>query len=194
MSVNVSRNNSAYGLNNALQKLAPQPIVAKRAPLSSDSAEIGTQWIYNNMIWEITAPSTWTQLALSGGSTTFSTLTVSNIQGASAGAIDIISAHTSQSATFTATNNALIGKAVLTGNTIAQNATQNIVLSNTNITATGGLIYSLSNTNVSGGSPLLEIEGATQAAGSLTIEVTNVGASGGLGTTDSITISFMVLG
>lgn len=37
--------NSAYGLNNPLQELAPQPIVAARAPATNDFAELGTLWV-----------------------------------------------------------------------------------------------------------------------------------------------------
>lgn len=44
MATNV-RKNIAYGLNNPLQDLAPQPIVSQRAPTANDLAEIGTTWI-----------------------------------------------------------------------------------------------------------------------------------------------------
>lgn len=39
------RKNVAYGLNNPLQDLAPQPIVSQRAPTANDFAEIGTTWV-----------------------------------------------------------------------------------------------------------------------------------------------------
>lgn len=38
-------NNRAYGIDNALQSLAPQPIIAQRAPTASDIAEVGTLWV-----------------------------------------------------------------------------------------------------------------------------------------------------
>ncbi len=34
-----------YGLDNALQNLSPQPVVAQRAPTTLDTAEIGTLWL-----------------------------------------------------------------------------------------------------------------------------------------------------
>lgn len=37
--------NLAYGFNNPLQGLAPEPIIAVRNPTTADQAEIGTQWI-----------------------------------------------------------------------------------------------------------------------------------------------------
>ena len=40
------RNNRAYGLENALQNLAPQPVAANRAPLGTDiNYAIGTTWV-----------------------------------------------------------------------------------------------------------------------------------------------------
>jgi len=38
-------NNVGYGLDNALQTLAPQPIIAKRNPKSSDVSSLGTLWV-----------------------------------------------------------------------------------------------------------------------------------------------------
>lgn len=37
--------NQALGLQNALQNLAPQPIVAQRAPGTSDIAQVGSLWV-----------------------------------------------------------------------------------------------------------------------------------------------------
>ena len=38
MAVNINRANVGYGLSSPLQELAPQPIVAQRAPTTQDSA------------------------------------------------------------------------------------------------------------------------------------------------------------
>lgn len=72
-------NNLAYGFNNALQTLAPQPIFAKRAPLSSDVAELGTIWIYQAspaQIYIFTSGGVWSQLVSDAGEGIFSSLTV----------------------------------------------------------------------------------------------------------------------
>ncbi len=69
MAFNGVRNNLAYGFNNPLQALNPLPIIARRAPASTDTGEIGQQWIYNDTVWEFTSAATWTQL--SGGSITY---------------------------------------------------------------------------------------------------------------------------
>lgn len=45
MAVKRINRNLAYGLDNALQQLAPQPIVAHRDPTTSDIAQIGTIWV-----------------------------------------------------------------------------------------------------------------------------------------------------
>lgn len=46
----------AYGIDNALQNLAPQPIIAERNPGVNDTAEIGTVWIndVNSSAWILT--------------------------------------------------------------------------------------------------------------------------------------------
>ena len=76
MAIRSSNNNSAYGLNNALQDLAPLPIFSKREPNSNDLGQLGQQWIYNDLIWELTSKGTWTQLATGGSEGIFDTLTV----------------------------------------------------------------------------------------------------------------------
>jgi len=67
MGVNRARRNVGYGLSNALQNLAPQPIVSQRAPATNDIAEIGTIWIDqpNDKVYTLTQ--------VSGGSATWST-------------------------------------------------------------------------------------------------------------------------
>lgn len=82
MATNRSSNNLAYGLNNALQTLAPEPIFAKRAPTSSDIAQLGTFWIYNStpvQIYMFTSGGVWTELASDSGAGIFSALTVNGV-------------------------------------------------------------------------------------------------------------------
>lgn len=112
---------------------------------------------------------------------------------AAGGAVSIVSNDTSDSASFTATNNALVGRAILTGNTLAQSATQVVTLSNTNISTSVGVIYSISSVNATGDA-VLTVEGAIQSANALAITVTNDGGATGLTADDSIIISFIVLG
>lgn len=81
MAVNRNFINMCYGFNNALQSLNPQPIFAQRAPTSADTAEFGTFWFYKPsgsavQIYILTASGTWTQLPLSSGGATFTSLTV----------------------------------------------------------------------------------------------------------------------
>lgn len=40
-----NRANVGYGLDNALQKLSPTPIIANRAPTNKDAGELGTLWV-----------------------------------------------------------------------------------------------------------------------------------------------------
>ncbi len=80
MAVNKKKNNVGYGLSNALQDLAPQPIVATRNPGTSDKAELGTTWINksSNAVYVLTSvagSSTWTGVASTGGPFTDLTIT-----------------------------------------------------------------------------------------------------------------------
>lgn len=73
--------NRGYGLDNALQDLAPQPIVSQRAPTANDVAEIGVQWIDvpNDAVYQLTSVSAgvanWAT-APSSGATTLASLLV----------------------------------------------------------------------------------------------------------------------
>jgi hypothetical protein len=212
MATQVTNINKAYGLQNPLQHLSPQPIIAMRAPTTKDSAEYGTQWVNQSVtpqtVYVFTNKQTWTQLAANSESASFTSLNVSgdttlntletsglttaqSLTVTGAGLTTITGNNTTANATNIVVNNSRIGKSTLTGNSIVNTGVFTIELQNSLITATGGLLYSVSNTNVSGGGALLQEQGATQAAGSISIEVINTG--GTLGTTDTITISFMVL-
>jgi fibronectin-binding autotransporter adhesin len=76
-----------YGLDNALQSLAPQPIIAQRAPTTSDTAEIGTIWVDQpaNTAYLLTsianALANWQLIESSGGTGVFCDLTVSGTCG-----------------------------------------------------------------------------------------------------------------
>jgi hypothetical protein len=69
-----------YGLTNALTGLAPQPIIANRAPTTSDTAPLGTVWVYTaaDEAYILTsvanASASWE--AVTGGAGVFSSLTV----------------------------------------------------------------------------------------------------------------------
>ena len=71
-----------YGLDNALQNLAPQVIQANRAPTTSDTAPQGACWVWqaNSQIWFnsgiINGLAQWLLLESSGGPGVFSSLLV----------------------------------------------------------------------------------------------------------------------
>lgn len=88
MSMNLKRQNLAYGLNNPLQGLNPETIKAKRAPVTSDMAEVGTIWInrLTSDSWVLTKivsnAASWTPITVVNGaviSTGNLTVTVGNI-------------------------------------------------------------------------------------------------------------------
>jgi len=104
MPVERKRKNLAYGLNNPLQDLVPSPIVAQRAPTTSDFAQIGQTWInqVSNAVYvltEISANSANWATSPASGSTTLASLTVngvSDLQGNTSvgGTLDVTGATT----------------------------------------------------------------------------------------------------
>jgi len=81
MAVQNIKNNLAYGFNNPLQHLSPEPIIALRDPQSTDVAEIGTLWVNSasNAYFVLTSKNTWT--AQSSGSTSVASLEVTGGSG-----------------------------------------------------------------------------------------------------------------
>lgn len=80
MATRKTRRPNLYGLNVPLTGLQQEPLVMNRAPLTSDSAELGTIWVDTNandfyILTNVTGPTnTWT--ATTGGATTLTSLTV----------------------------------------------------------------------------------------------------------------------
>lgn len=199
MAVNSTKNNIAYGLNNALQNLSPLPIVARRAPQTTDIGEIGQTWIYNNTVWMFTSRGTWTELEGSGSAGSFSTLTVSgasSLQNASiSGSLTVTGSVVSNkvtSASTTVTNSSVVGTTTITGLTTASAGTFTVTMTNTNITTTSGVIVTASNLNASTNNAHVAVSGVVTAANTLIITVINNGA-GALGTGDNVHISHMIL-
>lgn len=84
MSVN-QRKNVSYGLSQALINDAPVPIASKRAPTTTDYAQIGTIWsdVVTSTVYILASiianVATWIEVAASGGgSDTFANITVTN--------------------------------------------------------------------------------------------------------------------
>lgn len=188
MSFNGTRKNLAYGFNNPLQSLAPQPIIANRAPLSSDIGEISQQWIYNNVVYVFTSKSTWTQLASQSGTGSFSSLSVSGASVLTGG----ITSSKVTSASTTVTNSSFIGSTTITGLTTASAASFTVTMTNTNVTTASSVIVTASNLNASTNAARVAVTGVVTAANTIIITVTNNGA-GALGTGDNVHIGHIVL-
>lgn len=214
MAVNQKTNNKAYGLNNPLQSLSPEPIVSKRNPNAADKAEFGTVWVNTVTAgaFILASKGVWVEVESSGGSGDFSALTVSgasslNTVSASGNTVlttlttsgaatlnSITGTSVAQSASFSAVNNALIGTVRFTGNTIANAATQTFTITNSNVTDTSSVLASISNNNVSSNGAGLTVTSQLVGTGSFVIDVTCVGGVSGLGATDTVIVSYMILG
>jgi hypothetical protein len=76
------RNKVGYGLSEALPVIAPAPIVAKRAPNTSDKAPIGQEWVntVTNQLYFLTSIANnlanWILVEIGGGAGVFANLTV----------------------------------------------------------------------------------------------------------------------
>lgn len=128
MAINRKRSNRAYGLDNALQDLAPQPISAQRAPGTNDFALPGTVWLDQSgandayVLLKVAANSaTW--LPIGSGSGTFDNLTVTgiltvdgSIAASTTGTIALISDAASATAVSIDASDATGGVAII-GNT-----------------------------------------------------------------------------
>ena len=80
-----------YGITNALQNLAPQPIISTRNPTTADQAELGTEWVNKstNAVFFLTSVvggvATWS--AASGGAGSFSSVTATTTVTAGTGVV-----------------------------------------------------------------------------------------------------------
>lgn len=144
--------NSAYGIDNALQSLAPQPIVARRDPTARDAAALGTVWAnkVSGSYFVLTSvsggSSTWAAQATGSGS--FPSVTVTGGAGTvltvnaggntSLGGTLAVTGVTTLSSDIDVTGDAIIsGEIILAGVNILSGAgTPNAV-----VTAAQGSLY-----------------------------------------------------
>lgn len=171
MAVNRSGVNVGYGLSNALQDLAPQPIVANRNPGAADKAELGTIWVNPN------TENYYVATATASNQTTW----------VSAGVpVAVLTAGT------TPVLNAQAGVVTFTGRTTAMGANQTVVITNSFITAGSPILASIYNLNASANGAGVTIRYSIVANGSLTVNYINNGA-GALGAGDNVILTFQVL-
>lgn len=137
----------AYGQNNGpLIQVNPFPIVAQRAPLTTDKAPLGTLWVYpaSNSAWVLTSivanSASWENIG--GGAGVFTSLTVTpgpiNLTGTTN--INITGAATTTigtGGTGAVDIGNTTGGTIFTGNVGLNN---NLVLANTNTAGTAGEI------------------------------------------------------
>ena len=163
-----------YGLDNALQDLAPQPVVAARAPITSDSAPISTLWVYpaTNQVWILTSivsgSANWELLEASGMAGVFTSLTVNPGPTSITGSFTVAAG--ANPVHISTTNNVASAISLTTngGNT------ETIVVTNTQGTAAGAITL-----NAAAGGIL--VESALASATAINIEATN--AAGGVAVT-----------
>jgi hypothetical protein len=178
-----------YGLSDALPNIFPKPIVALRAPQTSDFAQLGQLWIEpknsagvaQNLCWVLTSiinnSANWLALVGGGGAGVFASLTVTPGPISLTGTTTINTAGAGTTAIGVGGTGAVtIGNA--TGNTTipAGNLTLtlgNIVVSAGNITATLGNIAATAG-SLSAGTTVTAGTGITATLGNITATNGNV--------------------
>lgn len=159
MAINRKRADSAYGLTNPLQSLAPEPIVAQRVPTTQDFALPGAVWLDQSagpnvafMLLEVTANA-------------------ANWLDISVGADPVTATATSPTATVVI--NAKTGAAVFTGFTTAAAATQVFTITNSFVTTASTIIVSANNGGLN--TALMAIKRVEPQAGAFEITLENQG-------------------
>ena len=153
-----------YGLTNALQSLAPQPILANRAPNVSDSKPIGSLWCWpaTQEVWVndgiVAGNSQWILIS-QGGSGVFSSLTVNPGPTVLDGAVTIAAG--ANPVHISTTDNVASAISLTTDG----GTTETIVITNTLGTGAGAITL-----NAEAGAVL--IESGVNSAGSITLDAT----------------------
>lgn len=174
MAINRKRADSAYGLTNPLQSLAPEPIVAQRVPTTQDFALPGTVWLDQSagpnvafMLLEVTAnAANWLDISVGN---------------------DPVTA-TAASAVSTVVINAKTGAAVFTGFTTAMGAAQVFTITNSFVTVASTIIVSAN--NLGANDALMVTKRVEPLAGSFDVTLGNEGT---LALNGDIHIGFIVL-
>ena len=153
-----------YGLTNALQSLAPQPILANRAPNVSDSKPIGSLWCWpaTQEVWVndgiVAGNSQWILIS-QGGAGVFSCLTVNPGPTVLDGAVTITAG--ANPVHISTTDNVASAISLTTDG----GTTETIVITNTLGTGAGAITL-----NAEAGAVL--IESGVNSAGSITLDAT----------------------
>jgi len=175
VAINRKRADSAYGLTNPLQSLAPEPIVAQRVPTTQDFALPGTVWLDQSagpnvafMLLEVTAnAANWLDISVGD---------------------DPVTA-TATSPTTTVVINAKTGAAVFTGFTTAADAFEMFTITNSFVTTASTIIVSVNNLGVN--TALMVIKRVSPGAGAFEITLQNEGIL--IALNGDIHIGFIVL-
>lgn len=145
-----NKNYDAYGIGKPRVKVFNAPIVAERAPKSSDKAPIGTIWIDkpNDDVYVLTSvvsnSATW--INTGGGSGLFNTLTVGDSFYAGSDYGDVrLGSDTASSATTTATLNSYVGVAAFTNQKIAPGSSLELNVNNSLVSEDDPVMVTVSN-------------------------------------------------
>ena len=222
-----SKRKSVYGIGNPISGIFPDPIVAKRNPLTIDSGEKGQPFIneLTDAVFILTSKSDNSNIwkNLSGGDGTYTSLTVSesfyaDMSGtttsnfvvetglADDGAVTFDTTTNAGGITLTSdgntsidsgsgtaagaaiTINAKIGVATLTGLTTAAGATEDLTITNDQLTEGCGILVTVSNLGTNDAQ--MTLTRVLTAAGTMLIQVENLGAAALNG---NLIVSWMIL-
>lgn len=211
--MSINNNTFAYALNQPLQFVPNAPIVAKRAPVSTDNYPIGQQWINEstNFYYVLTSYSNgvpqW-QIITSGSGTIDTITTNSGVVTPSGGNVNItgggstnittvgsgstVTVEVISSPSFAGTVTAATGFVATTGNIVATvgniNATAGSMSAGTTITAGTGITATTGNIVASAGN-ISATSGSVSANTTVSAGTTITAGTGITATTGNITAS-----
>jgi hypothetical protein len=180
MSYNFKKPNDLYGLGQGLVLGAPRPIIATRAPTTSDFAELGSLWVNkttgtayyitrvvaNSATWSVAASTTAAALAVGTSLTVGTTATIGTGLTVTAGG-----------ATITAGNFVVTAGNISTGAGSISAATT--VTAGTGVTATTGGVTATAGNIVATAGNISTTAGSITSATSLTATLGNITATHG---------------
>lgn len=189
--------NVGYGLTNALQNLAPQPLIVKRDPTTADLAEMGTTWVnpLTDGVWVLTSitagVATWStspasgvgifsDVTITGGAGTVLTVDAGGSVEITAGDLDLLNGNLTVAGDL-----AVTGDVTVTGDFDITD-TASIGLTSTNNAA--GAITLTANGGTSETIVVNSVQGTGAGAVSLTATAGGVTMTGALNAANAINI------
>ena len=193
MALERQRKNFAYGIGNPLSQLVPEPIIANRAPTTSDKAELGSTWVYKatNQSWVLASivanSATWTPLTVNAGAT----ITTGNLTVVAGNIIATAGDITATAGDITATAGDIVATAgAITATAGDITATAGALVAGTTVTAGTGVTATTGGVTAAAGDITATLGDLISSAGAVDAATTVTAGTGVTATTGDVTATF----